>query len=138
MAGVADQQHVAPFARKAGDLHVHLRDQRAGGVEDLQAAPLRFLLHGGRHAVGGENDGGPVGHFVQFFDEHRTQRAQAFDHRAVVHHLVTHVDGRAEQGDRALHDLNGPIDAGAEASGVGEQDTHASPPLTARGGRAAP
>ena len=128
---MSDQQHVAPFAREAGDLHMHLRDQRAGGIEDLEPPPLRFLFHRGRHTVGGKMTVAPSG-LVQFLDEHGTQGTEPLDHGAVVYHLVPHMDRRAEQGDRAFHDLDGSIDAGAEAPGVGKQDAHRLGPSPSR------
>jgi hypothetical protein len=37
----------------------------------------------------------------------------------VVHDFVAHVDRRAELDQRALDDLDGALDAGAEAAGIG-------------------
>src|SRR6187399_2303972 len=73
----------------------------------------------------GEDDGGAVGHLVELVDEHGAELAQSLDHVHVVHHLVPHVDRRAEQADGALDNVYGAIDSGAEATGVGEQDLHA-------------
>ena len=50
--------------------------------------------------------------------------AQVFHHVAVVHDLVAHVDRRAERLQRALDDLDGAVDAGAETAGIGQQDLH--------------
>ena len=66
----------------------------------------------------------PVRHFGQLLDEHRALRAQVVDHEAVVHDFVAHVDRRAERFERALDDLDGAVDAGAEAARLGEQDVH--------------
>ena len=125
MAGVADEHHVAPFARITRDFHVHLGDQRTGGVEHREAAARGFVLDRGGHAMRGKDDRGAVGHLVELVDEHRAELAQALDHVHVVHHLVAHVDRRAEQVDGALDDVDGAIDAGAETPGIGEQDLHA-------------
>jgi hypothetical protein len=38
---------------------------------------------------------------------------------AVVHHIVAHVDWRAEQLQRPFDDLDCPVDTGAETSGIG-------------------
>ena len=78
-----------------------------------------FHLNRARDAVGAEDHGGAVGHFVQLLDEHRANGAQAVDHIFVVHHLVAHVDRRAEQIDGALHDVDGTVDAGAETARIG-------------------
>ena len=87
----------------------------------LSSRPLRLLLDGTGDAVRGEDHGGAVGHLVQLLDEYRAEGAQPVDDVAVVHHLVAHVDGRAEQFDRALDDVDGAVDAGAEAARIGEQ-----------------
>jgi len=50
--------------------------------------------------------------------------AQAVHHVFVVHHLMAHVDWRAEQVDGALDDVDGSIDAGAEPTRIGEKNLH--------------
>jgi 4-hydroxy-3-methylbut-2-enyl diphosphate reductase len=112
-------------AALARDLQVHLRHQRAGRVEHLQRAARGFRAHRLRHAVRGEDHRRAIRHFVQFLDEHRAALAQVVDHELVVHDFVAHVDRRAEGFDRALHDLDRAIDAGAETARVGEDDVHA-------------
>jgi len=42
----------------------------------------------------------------------------------VVHDLVPHVHRGPETRERGLDDLDGAIDAGAEAARVGQQDAH--------------
>ena len=121
---MADQDHLAPFARVARHFHVHLGHERTGRVEHLQTAPPRLVLHRARDAVRAENHRRVVRHFVQLFDEHRAEAAQPLDDVAVVHDLVTHVDRRAEQLERALDDVDRAIDAGAETARIGEQDLH--------------
>ena len=102
---------------------VHLGDQRAGRVEDEEVARSRRLRHALRHAVGRE-DHRPVGigDLVELLDEDRALRLQALDHVAVVHDLVAHIDRRAEALERLLDDLDGAVDAGAEAARGAEQD----------------
>ena len=119
MPRVADQEHLARFARIARDFHVHLGHQGTGGVEHIQQAALGFLLHHARHAVGAENHRGAVRHLVQFLDEHRADGAQAVHHVFVVDHFVPHIDGRAEQDDRPLDDVDGAVHAGAESARIG-------------------
>ena len=98
----------------------------SGQVASNTCRPRRCasLLHGGRDPVRREDHRGTVRHLVQFLDEHRAERAEPLHHVAVVHHLVAHMDRRAEQLDGALDDLDGPIDTGTEATGIGEQDAH--------------
>ena len=99
----------------------------SGQVASNTVRPRRcgFVLDRGGHAMRGKNDRGAIGHLVELIDEYRAELAQAFDHVHVVHHLVAHVDRRAEHVDGALDDVDGAIDAGAEPARVGEQDLHA-------------
>src|SRR5690606_10541954 len=68
---VADEQDVVVLGREALGLVVHLGDQRAGGVDRAQVAAGGLLVHGGRDAVGGEHDDGPLGHLIGLLDEDR-------------------------------------------------------------------
>ena len=101
----------------------------SGQVASNTVQPRRAASssHGARDAVRGEDHRGAVRHLVELLDEHGAEAAQPLDDVAVVHHFVTHVDRRAEQLDRALDDVDGAIDAGAEAARIGEQDLHATP-----------
>ena len=100
---------------------MHLAHQRAGGIEDAKASPLGFALHGLGHAVGAEDERGAGWHVVQLFDEDGALGFQVIDHVGVVHDFVAHIDGRAEFGQRALHDFNGPVHARAKAARRGQQ-----------------
>src|SRR5690606_8320099 len=71
---------------------------------------------------------------VQFLNEDRPPLTQILDHELVVHHFVTHIDRRAEHFQSAVDDFDGAVDAGAEASGIGELDLHGDY-LDARGTR---
>ena len=72
--------------------------------------------------MGGEDHRPAVGHLVELLDEDRALTFQGLHDLAIVHDLVAHVDRPAIALDRALHDLDGAIDAGAEAARAGEQD----------------
>ena len=122
VAGVADHDDVVAFLAHLGHFHVHLGDQRTGGVEDLQATTGSLGPHGARHAVGGKDHRGAVRHLVQLVDEDGALLAQRGDHVVVVDDLVTHVDGRAMQRQRTLDDGDGAIDAGAEAARLRQQN----------------
>ena len=71
-----------------------------------------------------EDDGGAIGHLVQLFHEDRPALLQVVDDEAVVDHFMAHVDRCAQRFDGALDDLDGAVDAGAETTGIGEQDVH--------------
>jgi hypothetical protein len=122
VALVADHDELVAFLGQLGDLDVHLGHQRAGGVEHVEAAPPRLVLHRLAHAVGREHQRGARRHVGQVLDEDRALGLEVVDDVGVVHDLVAHVDGRAELLQRALDDLDGAVDAGAEAARLREQD----------------
>ena len=66
----------------------------------------------------------PGGHLVDRLDEGDALPLEAFDHVLVVDDLVVDVQGRADEVDKFLHGVDGHVDAGAEAAGVGEDDPH--------------
>ncbi len=68
--------------------------------------------------MGAEDHDGVVRHLVQLVHEHRAALAQVVHHELVVHHFVTHVDGRFEGIQRPVHDLDRPVHASAKATGV--------------------
>src|SRR5690606_29853036 len=104
---------------------MHLGYQRAGGVENFQTTAGRLVAYSLGNAVGTEDDDDVVRHLIQLFDEYRASGTQILDHELVVHHFMAHVDRRTEHFQRAVDDLDGAIDACAEAAGVGEFDMHA-------------
>ena len=125
MTGVTDQDDLAPGSSVAADFHVNLGDQRTGGVKNLEAALRRLLPHRARYAVGAENQGGAVGHFVQMFDKDRAASAQIIHHKAVMHDLVAHVDRCAKQFQRPFDNADGPIHPGAKATGISQMNLYA-------------
>ena len=69
--------------------------------------------------------------FEAFLDEYRALGAQVVDDELVMHHFVAHIDRRAEALQCLLDDLDGALDAGAEAARIGEQDFHGGHSMTA-------
>jgi hypothetical protein len=121
VALVADEHDRVALRGELLRLHVHLRDERAGGVDRLQAAGAGVGVHGGRHAVGREDDRLALGHLGLLLHEDRAPLAQLLDHVLVVHDLLAHVDGRAVQLERVLDRLHGAVDARAVAARSGQQ-----------------
>ena len=122
VAGMADQDDLAPANRVAPAFGMNLGDQRAGGVDHRQPALGRLLLHPFRHAVGAEHRHRAGRDFVELVDEHRPAGAQVLDHVPVVHDLVTDIDRRPVFLERALDDLDRPLHAGAEPARLGQND----------------
>src|SRR5229473_2595288 len=125
MAGMADQDDLAALRGIALALAVHLGDERAGGIDHRQRAALGGLLDGARNAMGAEDGDAAGWDLVEFIDEMRALGAQPLDHVAVVDDLMAHIDRRTIFLERLFDDLDGPLDAGAEPSGLGQDDPHA-------------
>ena len=118
---MADEQDVQAFLDHPLGLAVDLGDQRAGGVEEAQAAVGRGLRHRLGDAVGGEHHRPVVGNLVELVDEHRAEVAKPVDDELVVDDLVAHVDRRAVALDRQLDDPDRPVDARAKPARGGDQ-----------------
>ena len=71
MAGMADEQDVAALLDQPLGLAMDLGDERAGGVEIVEAALLRLGRHRLGHAMGGEDHRHAVRHLVQLRHEDR-------------------------------------------------------------------
>src|SRR5262249_51604894 len=127
MALMADEDDVEALLGIALSLAVHLRDQRAGGVDHRQVPQPRLVGHLLRHAMGAEHGDGALGDLVQLVDEAGPDAAQLLDHALVVHDLMTDIDRRAILLDRELDNLHGTLDAGAESSGLRKYHQHARP-----------
>src|SRR5712691_2006822 len=116
--GMADQDQRPSFRHVALALIVDLGHQRAGGIEDRQAACGRFLLHAPRHAMGAEYGDGERRDFRQILDEDCALVLQAFDYVFVVHDLVAHIDRRTIFFEGALDDFDCTNDARTKSAGL--------------------
>ena len=113
------------------DLVVDLGDERADRIDRVAADVVCPPDDVGGRTVGGEHDRCTVGDFGDVLDEHHAQRLEAFDHELVVDDLVVAVDGPVEGPDQPGEGLDGHLDTGTEAPGLGEQhagDLHGSDP----------
>ena len=122
VTGMADQDHLTPFADVIAPFLVHLGDEWAGRVDDRQPAPLGLVLDAGGDTVGAEDGHAAGRYFVKLLDEHRPFRFQGINDPLVVHDLVADVDRRAIEVQGALDDLDGALDTGTEAARLGKKD----------------
>ena len=113
---MADQNDLAVLFGMILAFLVDLGDQRAGGVDNGQAAPFGFDLHRFGDTVGAENGHGAIGNVVHFLDENGTLGAQRLDHALVVNDFMAHVDRGAVKVQGSFHNLNGPFDTGAKST----------------------
>ncbi|SIC06646.1 Uncharacterised protein [Mycobacteroides abscessus subsp. abscessus] len=121
MAFVADEQNVEVVTREALGFLVHLGDQRAGGVDGLQIAFGGLLVDRRRHPVGREDHDGALGHLIGLVDENGAGLGQRVHHIAVMHDLVTHVDGGAVLLQGTLHRFDGTVHTRAVAARLSQQ-----------------
>ena len=138
VSGVSDQHTFMPLAAVARNFHVHLGDQRTGGIEHPEPTVLGLEPYRLRHTVCAEDHDRAIGHFVEFIDEHCTTLAQIIDHETVVHHLVAHVDRCAENLEGTIDDLDRTIDTGTEAARIGQPNAHRRNPPHRRTARRSP
>ncbi len=131
VALVADEQDVVVVAGEALGLVVHLGHQRAGGVDDLQAAGGGGLVDGRGDAVGGEHHDRALGHLVVVVDEDGARLGQGLHHMLVVHDLVAHVDRGAVFLQGPLDGFHGAVHACAVAARLGQQDALLRSPRSA-------
>ena len=101
-----------------------LGHERADGVDDHAALGPGGLDHLGGRAVGAQHERGAVGDLGHVVDEDDPLLAEAVDHVPVVDDLVVAVDRRLEDPHHPGQGLDGLLDAGAEAPGLGQH--HAS------------
>ena len=104
--------------------HVYFGDKWAGGVNHGAAAYFGALAYLRAYAVGAEDDGGIVWHFVDMVDKDDAFFDETFDHVAVVDDFVLDKDRRAKDLDRLFDALDRHINASAEASWIGHHDFH--------------
>ena len=124
VAGMADQDDLAALIGVALALDMHLRDERAGGVDHGQPALAGSPLDLARHPMRAEDRHRPRWHLVDLIDEHGALCVQPLDHMAVMDDLVAHIDGRPVFLQGALDNLDRSFDPRAEAAGLGQHDSH--------------
>jgi hypothetical protein len=117
---VADQDHGVATGGEPPRLGVHFGHQRAGGVDDIELAPIRLRANRGGDAVRREDNSGPVRNRVQFVHEHRAAGLQVRHHVHVVHDLLAYVDRWSAVRQRLLDDFDGTFHPGTERPWRGE------------------
>ncbi len=96
------------------------RDERARGIYRAQSALLGVGSHGGRDAVGGEDQGSSIRHLIGLFHEDGATLDQRGDYVRVVNDLLSHIDRRTVQFERLFHSTHRTVDPGARATGSGQ------------------
>ena len=125
MVGVADQRHEVARVRVPARLGVHLGDEGAHGVDDLEASRHAVLEHVRCDAVRGQHADLAGRDVVLGVDEDGAQSFEPAHDVVVVDDLVTDVDRRAVRLEQPLDDLDRAVDTRAERAWSCEQHLHA-------------
>ena len=124
VVAVAHQEDVLAHLGVAAGLDVDLGHQRAGRVDRAEVAGLGRGADLGGDAVGTKDHRVAGGDVVDVFDKRDALVDEAVDHVLVVDDVVVDIQRGADQVDQLLDRVDGHVDAGAEAAGVGEDDPH--------------
>ena len=95
---------------------MHLRDQRAGGVDHRQPAGASAFFDRAGDAMRTEDRDAAGRDLVNLVDEMRSFGAQTIDNVTVMDDLMTDVNRGPIFFERSFDDLDCPFDPGAKAS----------------------
>src|ERR1700737_2374743 len=95
---------------------MHLRDERAGRVDDLQLALLRLDPNARRNAMGAENQNGADRNLADRFNENCAASPQLIDNITVVDNLMVNIYRLSISLEGQFHDVDRPDHTRAEAS----------------------
>jgi len=93
-----------------------LGHQRAGRVDHAELAILGAIPFGGRDAVSAEDDALTLGDLVEALDKNRALFFERFEHEAVVHYLMAHIERTTVRAQCAAHGLDCTINASTKAA----------------------
>src|SRR5439155_21584457 len=128
VAGVADERDLQAAGGVATRFGVHLGDERADRVDDLEPSVRALLVDLRRDPVRGEDDERAFRHVLLGVDEHGAPGLEVAHDMDVVDDLVPDVDRCAVLLEQLLDDVDRADDARAEAAGSRDEDSlaHAS------------
>ena len=116
MAGMADQYDIATINGMRPAFPVNLGHQWAGCINHRQFSNSCFILDLFGNAVGAKDGHASVRNVADFFDKNGALAAQGFDDALVMNDFVAHINGRSINLQRALNDLYGALNTGAESA----------------------
>src|SRR6516162_5666996 len=106
MAGMPNQDDLTTLICVALAFHMHLRDQRAGGVDNGEPAVGREVLDHARNSVRAEYRDAALRDLVDLIHKTCTFGAQALDDVAIVNDFMTDIDRRSILLERTLDNLD--------------------------------
>ena len=96
---------------------MHLCYQGAGGIKYTQVALFSLLPYLKGYSMGTEDHCIAIRYLMQFVYKYGAAIAQTLHYKPVVYHIVTYIDGGAEQIQGTPNYLNRTVDAGTESAG---------------------
>ena len=124
MPRIADDQNLITACRQAGGQPLRPADERTGGIDHDQAAPLRLRDRSGRRTMGTDDDRSRgLARTV-----HRLDPAigQSLHHGRIVDQRPQRIDRPSGRGHGLLGQLDGAFDAETESGSLGQQHFHQS------------
>ena len=128
VVAMADQHQGAALARELDRLEVHLGDQRAGCIDDLEPALLGPLTDRRGNTMRGVDHARTLGHLIQLVNEDGALLGEIVYNVAVVNDFLADVDRRTECIQRNLHYIDRTHHARAKAARLEKKH-----PFAARG-----
>ena len=123
MGGRPDDDRQLPFFLGAADDSVDAFDEGTGGVDDLHAPALQFLIYRPTDAVGTDDHRLAGASLLRGVDHLHTQGAE-FVHDVVIVNDWPQRDHLFPRFCRLLHQLHRPTDAEAEPGAFRDPDAH--------------
>ena len=116
VTGMPDKDHAVAGVGEAPHLNVHLRHERARGVDRCQVPVGSLAVDLGRDAVRREDEPSLPRYVGRRLDEDRAACFEVAHHVRVVDDLLAHVDGWPVDVEGAFDGLDGSLDSGAKAA----------------------
>src|SRR5208282_1089162 len=123
MIMVPDQNQRVTLLGKLHCFHMHLGDQRTGGINHPQAAPRAVLANLGRYPVRAVDNPFSVGHFVFAVDKDRALAPQLVDYKAVVDNFLADINRRTKSIERNTYHIDRPHHPRAEPTRLQQQQS---------------
>ncbi len=124
MVFVSDENDGVFFLGEADGFGVDFGDEGAGGINLEKVAFGGFVADFGRDAVSRIDDGAAGGDFLDGIHKDDALGDETVNNMLVMHDFMIDVDRRAFELEDAVNAFDGHVDAGAKASGIGEEDFH--------------
>lgn len=134
VVGVSDEEDLVSLLGVADGLGVDFGDQWACGIDGGEVSRLGLGPNVRADAVGTKDDDGSLGHLIEVFDKRHAAAGEAAYDVFVVDDFVVDVDWSVvEEVQDLIDNIDGHVDTGTEAAGIGEDEMHDSPNRSAWG-----